>query len=66
MARIIFEPDVIYAVRYDTGAIGYAVTPDGIGAYWYDSLPEAKEAHGDDLPVIHMNESTFEHLRNER
>ena len=30
----------------------FFVTPDGIGCFWYDTLEEAKEQHGDTGAVI--------------
>ena len=45
------KPDTIYTAT-DEGAF---VTPDGTGRYWYDSLAEAQDAHGDDLPVIYLD-----------
>lgn len=34
---------------------GVFVTTDGIGRYWYDSVEEAQEQHGDDLPICHLD-----------
>jgi hypothetical protein len=34
----------------------YFVTPDGIGCYWYDTLEEAREQHGDTGPIISIDE----------
>jgi hypothetical protein len=46
--RIELKVEVIYL---DTNRNLYLVTPDGIGVWWYDTLEEAREAHGDDVPV---------------
>jgi len=46
MAR--FKPDVIY----ETVEGDIFVSPDGIGRLWYDSVDEAYEQHGTDLPVV--------------
>lgn len=43
-------PDVIYICA--DGSV--CVTPDGIGFYWYDSVEEAKDNHGE-LTVIRIN-----------
>lgn len=34
----------------------YFVTPDAIGCFWYDTLDEAREQHGDTGPVISIEE----------
>ena len=47
------EPDVIYVVE-DSWAF---VTPDGIGRFFYDSLEEAQEAHGEETPVVYAEEA---------
>lgn len=30
-------------------------TPDGIGGYWYDTLEEAIEQHGDEYEVLFID-----------
>lgn len=56
------NPDVIYRVFYTPTSFGYAVTPDGIGAYWYDTYEEAVHQH-DEMPVEEVTEDEFEALR---
>jgi hypothetical protein len=34
----------------------YFVTPDGIGCFWYETLEEAQEQHGDTGRVIVISE----------
>lgn len=45
------EPDLIYILT--DGATCF-VTPDGVGRYWYDSVLEAEEQHGDDVPHVYL------------
>lgn len=57
------EPEKIYRVRTAEGQADYAVTPDGVGCYWYDSLAETQEHHGE-LPVVSVSShQDFEVLR---
>ena len=52
------EPDVLYAVLDETyGTTLYAVTPDGEGMYWYDTIEEAEDA----LPEVYRTVQTTEH-----
>ena len=34
----------------------YAYTPDGVGCIWFDTLAEAREETGIELPVIVVSE----------
>lgn len=45
------RPDTFYR-NVETDAV--FLSPDGIGRFWYDSLEEAEEEHGDDLPVVEV------------
>ncbi|GAA4767669.1 hypothetical protein [Citricoccus nitrophenolicus] len=61
MSRI--EPDRIYRILVKGGNDAFAVTPDGIGCYWYESLAEATSQHGP-LPVfIVRGHKAFDVLR---
>lgn len=57
------QTDVIYIVRDRDGGTGVAVSTDGVGAYWYDTVAEAEEQHGDRLPIISIRRERFEDLR---
>lgn len=50
IARTKAKTDTIYVCA--DGSIG--VTPDCVGFYWYDSIAEAQEQHGDDLPIVRI------------
>jgi hypothetical protein len=56
ITRATQETDTIY-VTSDEWAF---VTPDGEGRYWYESLEEAQEQHGDDLPVVYADVDPWE------
>ena len=48
--------EVIY---FDLNLKGYFLTPDGMGAWWYDSLEEARDAYGEHVPFggrIHLED----------
>jgi hypothetical protein len=68
------KTDTIYAVHRDrtinrpSGSVTeqaeqFAVTPDGIGMYWYDTLTEAVTEHGSDLTTIEVTYSELDTLR---
>ena len=54
------QVDVIYEVLDDNDGESYFVTPDGEGRYWYETLDEATEQHGDNLPVVQCTVDPFE------
>lgn len=59
------EIDVIYVVYPQTIEVGfptYAVSPDGIGVYWYDELEEAEEDTGA-IYRLQTTDAAFELLR---
>jgi hypothetical protein len=39
-------------IYFEKSSGQYFVTPDGIGCYWYGTLEEAREQHGDTGRVI--------------
>lgn len=44
------EPEVCYEVReefYGATSIQWAWSPDGEGVYWYDTLEDFEENHGE-------------------
>ena len=47
-ARNDLKVDTIYFVRSEKM---YFVTPDCFGGYWYETLKEAQEQHGDMRPI---------------
>lgn len=51
MKRSQMVPDRVYYVRKDNV---YAVTPDCVGVYWYDTKDEAFEQHGS-MRVLGVN-----------
>lgn len=57
------EPEKVYNVGDGRGEHTYAVTPDGLGCYWYNSLFDAQEEHGDFPVVTVRSEKAFEILR---
>lgn len=43
MARKGIDPDTLYVIIDDNYIVnGYAITPDGVGMYWYDTKEEAE------------------------
>ena len=56
------EPDRLYIIREDDGSYSYGVSPDGEGFYFYDTLEEAREQHGD-IPAAHISYDDFETMR---
>lgn len=48
MERNNLKVDVIYYVEKQDM---YFVTPDCFGGYWYETLEEAQEQHGDITPI---------------
>lgn len=62
-------PDVCYRVsqrghwsKPDDETVQFAVSPDGLGVYWYDSLMEVGENHGP-IPIMRVSKKHFEELR---
>lgn len=58
------RPDVLYIIGYEYADESYAITPDGVGMYWYDD----REAAEDDLPedydeMYFDSEAEFEDFR---
>lgn len=39
------EPNLIYKIHNSNNTETYAISPDGIGFYFYDTLEELKEQH---------------------
>lgn len=58
------DTEVIYRVLYSTTSHGYAVSPDGVGAYWYDSMKQAVRQHGE-MPLVIIKVADFEEMRAE-
>jgi len=61
-----FTPDVVYIVQGDEGDV-YCVTPDGEGAYWYETDDELYAAHGrsvfSNFPMACVTSAELEILR---
>jgi len=53
MERKDLQADVAY---YDVKAEMYFWSPDGVGGFWYDSLEELEEQHGEAGRIIHVDE----------
>lgn len=64
------EPGVLYVIEDDDGnEVAAAVTPDGIGMHWYDTVEEAIEDRIDldDPPArVRLTHRELEELRGER
>ena len=56
-------PDHLYVIEEDDGSESYGVTPDGIGFYFYTTLSEVYDQHGEDLPEVFMTNEEFEEMR---
>lgn len=56
-------PDVLYVIQEDNGSESFGVTPDGIGFYFYTTLSEVYDQHGEDLPEVYMTNEEFEEMR---
>ena len=56
-------PDHIYVIEEDDGSEFFGVTPDGIGFYFYNTLSEVYDQHGEDLPEVYMTLEEFEKMR---
>lgn len=54
------QSDVIYVTQNYPESGSVFITPDGEGRIWYDSIKEAQEQHGDDIPIIHCTVDPFE------
>lgn len=53
MERKDLQAEVAY---YDQTAEMWFWSPDGVGGYWYDSLEELEEQHGEQDLVKHVSE----------
>lgn len=54
--------DCVYRVLYSPTSFTYAVSPDGVGAYFYDSVKQAHRAHGD-LPMVIISSDDLDALK---
>lgn len=64
MAREGIEPDTLYVVfheKYRTNS--YAITPDGVGMYWYDTQEEAEGGLPEVYETRYVTDKQLEDMR---